>query len=155
MNEQTTGTLPDDFDGVFRFTNFTDDEFTAQWGGEAYTFAPQSTTPIVVPTSSPIEIQSIRKKFAKDLAVIEFYKSEKFKLMNAHVPGGVPALYTESDLAPLIQRCLEPLPPARAKVTPLPKEDESKFKTDNKGRKVTKVLEKDESLIGDSGEVVA
>ncbi len=139
--------LPVDFDGVFRFTNFTNEEFKARWDNVEYTYPAMSTTPMVIANASPLEIQSIRKKFAKELAVLEWYKTPKFIGMNAHVPGGTPALYTDSDLAPLIQRCLEPLAVATAKIKVLPKQDDSKFAKDSKGRNVTRVLEKDESLL--------
>ncbi len=138
--------LPENFDGVFRFTNFTDTDFKAKWGNVEYTFPAMKTTPMVM-NSTPLEIQHIRKKFAKELAILEFYKTPKFVGMNAHTPGGTPALYTDADLAPLIQRCLEPLPLAQMKAKILPKTDESKFSKDSKGRNVTKILEKDESLL--------
>ncbi len=141
--------LPQDFDGVFRFTNFTTTPFVAKWGGVEYTFPPESRTPLIIPTATPVEIQHIRKKFAKELAILEWYKTPKFVGMNNIQPGGTPALYTDSDLAPFIQRCLEPLPEAKATVKVLPKENEDKFRKDRKGKNVTKVLDEDESLIGD------
>lgn len=106
--------LPADFDGTFKFTNFTDEEFTTKWDNISYTFPAKSTIPLIIVNATPLEIQNIRKKFARDLATIEWYKSEKFKMMDAHVPGGTPALYTEADLKPFVQRCLEPLPKASA-----------------------------------------
>lgn len=139
--------LPADFDGTFKFTNFTKEEFRTRWGGIEYTFPAEKTIPLIIPSATPEEVQNIRKKFARDLAVIEFYKSEKFKMMDAHVPGGVPALYTDNDLAPFIKRCLEPLPLAKAVMTPIPKDSDDKFRTDRKGKKVTKILEEGESLI--------
>lgn len=139
--------LPENFDGVFRFTNFTDTEFKAKWGNVEYTFPAMKTTPMVM-NFSPLEIQHIRKKFAKELAILEFYKTPKFVGMNAHIPGGVPATYTDADLAPFIQRCLEPLPLGQATTKiAKPSLDESNLRKDNKGRNVTKVLEKDESLL--------
>lgn len=141
--------LPNDFDGVFRFTNFTDKEFKAKWGNVEYTFPPKSRTPIIIPTATPVEIQNIRKKFARELATLEWYKTPKFVGMNNIQPGGTPALYTDADLAPFIQRCLEPLPEAKATVKVLPTDDESKFRKDRKGKNVTKVLDEDESLIGE------
>ena len=150
--------LPPDFDGVFRFTNFSDTDFTAKWGGIAYTFPSQKMTPMVIPSATPEEVQHIRKKFAKELATREFYNTDKFKGMNtSHLDktgqptGGTPATYTDSDLTGFIQRCLEPLPIAQAKVEVMPKDNENKYRKDNKGRNVTKVLEKDESLIANEG----
>lgn len=146
MNENNV--LPADFDGVFRFTNFTDHDFTAKWDGVEYTFPALKTTPMVISGASPEQVQSIRKKFAKELAIMCFYESDKFKKMNEHTPGGVPGLYTDSDLAPFIQRCLEPLPLAQAVVRMAPKLDVDKqLKKDPKtGKNVTRVLEQGESL---------
>lgn len=149
MELKETVVLPEDFDGVFRFTNFTKEEFKAKWGGVEYTFPPEKRIPLIIGNATPQEIQTIRKKFAKELAIKVFYKTPKFESMNAHVPGGTPALYTDNDLAPLIQRCLEPLPAGRAETKVLPADDESKFRKDRKGKNVTKVLDQDESLIGD------
>lgn len=139
-------TLPENFDGTFKFTNFTDSEFKAKWDSVEYTFPPLKTVPMVM-NATPLEIQSIRKKFAKELAIREWYKTPKFVGMNAHTPGGTPALYTESDIAPFIQRCLEPLPISYAKTQVIKSDIESKISKDNKGRPRTRVLEPTESLI--------
>lgn len=150
MNEQKN-VLPVDFDGVFRFTNSSDVDFTAKWGGIAYTFPAQKTTPMIISGATPEEVQHIRKKFAKEYAEQMWYGTEKFKSMNNVVPGGLPALYTDSDLQPFIQTCLEPLPIARATAVVLPKDTETRFRKDNKGKNVTKVLADGESLLGDEG----
>lgn len=134
--------LPVDFDGVFRFTNFTDSDFTGKWDNVEYTYPAEKTTPMIIPGATPEQVQHIRKKFAHELAVQEFYKSSKFRKMDAPVPGGRPALYTDSDIAPFVQRCLEPLPIAQAKTKVLPKDKETNYSAS------TKVLDKDESLIG-------
>jgi hypothetical protein len=139
--------LPKDFDGTFKFTNFTDKEFKAMWNSVEYTFPPMKTVPLIIPSATPLEVQNIRKKFAKELAIIEWYKTPKFIGMNAHVPGGTPALYTDKDLAPFIQRCLEPLPIAQVISKKIEKDDDAKFSVDNKGRKRTRVLDPDESLL--------
>lgn len=148
MND-TNSVLPSDFDGVFRFTNWTDTEFKAKWGGVEYTFPAQKTIPLVIPNATPLEVQNIRKKFAKELAILEFYKTPKFIGMNTISPGGIPALYTDSDLTPFIQRCLEPLPIAHAVAKPIPKDTETRYRKDNKGKNVTRVIDQDESLVGD------
>ena len=144
---QNNNVLPPDFDGVFRFTNYTDQDFTAKWNNVAYTFPATKTSPMIIPGATPEEVQHIRKKFARELAEQEFAKTDKFKRLNDVPPGGTPALYTESDLTPFIQRCLEPLPLAQAAMKALPRDNDSKFTVDSKGRKVTRVLEKDESLL--------
>lgn len=151
---QENNVLPADFDGVFRFTNFTDKDFKAKWNNVEYTFPALKTTPMIISGQTPEEIQHIRKKFAKELAILEWYKTPKFVGMNNVGLGGTPALYTDSDLAPFIQRCLEPLPIAQMKVKVLPKADESHFSKDSKGRNVTKVLEKDESLLSQGSSAI-
>ena len=47
MNQETY-TLPEDFDGVFRFTNFTDEDFTTLWNGQEYNFPKQSRTTMII-----------------------------------------------------------------------------------------------------------
>lgn len=145
-----TSSLPTDFDGVFRFTNYTNEDFTARWANIEYTFPAMKTTPMIVPNATPEEVQHIRKKFARELATREFYKTPKFVGMNSVQPGGVPALYTDSDLAPFIQKCLEPLPVAQAKTKVLPKVlDESKLRKDEEGKPVSRILKGKESLISE------
>lgn len=139
--------LPDNFDGVFRFTNFTDKEFKAKWNNVEYTFPPLKTTPMIISSATPEEVQHIRKKFARELAESMFYESEKFKYMNDKERGQVPALYTESDIAPFVQRCLEPLPIAQATTRVMPKDDKKNYKA-------TRVLDKDEFLRKNEGEEV-
>lgn len=139
--------LPENFDGTFKFTNARDTEFKARWNSVEYTFPPLKTTPMVISSATPLEVQSIRKKFAREWAIEEWYKTPKFIGMNAHVPGGTPALYTDSDLTPLIQKCLEPLPLAQAKIEIIKKDEDSKFTVDNKGKKRTRVLGDGESLV--------
>ena len=146
MNQEST-LLPKDFDGIFRFTNFTNSEFKAKWDNVEYTFPANKTTPIVIPNATPLEIQSIRKKFAKELAVACFYQTDKFKAQDNVPLGGTPALYTDSDLTPFIQRCLEPLPIAQATVKVLPKDNGDKYVKNSKGRPVTRVLQDGDSLM--------
>jgi hypothetical protein len=120
-------TLPEDFTGVFYFTNWTDEEFTGAWGGKKYVYPAQATSPMIIPEHSPLEVQYIRKKFAKDLAEKAFYNSTSYnKLMTQERnPDGSPRLnglhsagtYSIDQLAPFIQRCLEPLPISKALVT--------------------------------------
>lgn len=118
-------TLPEDFDGVFKFTNWTDEEFVGVWGKKEYHFAPRSTSPMVIPEHSPLEIQNIRKKFAKDLAEKEFFKSQKYEAYRApegtmgnRTMSGIhtAATYTLNDLTDGIQKCLKPLESKRATV---------------------------------------
>lgn len=110
--------LPADFDGVFRFTNWSDTEFVGVWGKKEYHYPANSTSPMVIPEHSPIEIQNIRKKFAKDLAEREFFKGRTYEMLRSpegtlgnrtmsgiHTAGA----YTMDDLKEGIQACLKPL----------------------------------------------
>lgn len=118
--------LPADFDGVFRFTNPTEEDFIGVWGKKEYRFPAMSTSPMVMPEHSPIEIQHIRKKFAKDLGEREFFKSSAYNSYrsqegtpNNRTMSGIhqAATYNDKDLAPFIQKCLEPLPISKVTVT--------------------------------------
>ena len=150
-----TSTLPAEYDGVFRFTNFTNEDFKAKWANIEYTFPAMKTTPMIIPSATPEEVQSIRKKFAKELATVEWYKTPKFVGMNTLTPGGTPALYTDSDLAPFIQNCLEPLPVAQAKVKVLPMSfDEKNMRQDEEGKPVTRVLKGKESLMQEASAAI-
>lgn len=143
--------LPQDFSGVFYFTNSSDKDFVAKWDKIEYTFEANKTTPMIM-NFTPVEIQNIRKKFAREYAEREFYKTEKFKGMNAHVPGGTPPTYTDSDLASIIQTCLEPLPIAAAKTRIIPSEQLEKFNAkDDEGNPITQPLDKNRSLIKEHG----
>lgn len=154
MNEKNDNVLPADFDGVFRFTNYTEEEFKAKWDGIEYTYPPLKTTPMIIPGATPEQVQHIRKKFAKELGLREFSRTDKFKGMSDVPPGGTPALYTDSDLAPFIQKCLEPMPVASATTKVLPKDSERNYRRDQKGRNVTRVLDETESLLSNgSGEI--
>lgn len=123
-------TLPESFDGTFRFTNWSDEDFVGRWGGKDYIFPAESTSPMIIPEQTPIEVQHIRKKFAKDLAEREFYKSKKYKTLSAQegTPGnrtmsGIhqAGTYSMTELTPFIQKCLEPLEITSAIVKETPK----------------------------------
>lgn len=151
---ETKEALP--FDGVFRFTNFTDSEFRAKWNSVEYIFPALSTSPLIIPGETPEGVQSIRKKFARELALEVHYKTREYKDREATAPVGsglTPAVFTENDLAPLIQKCLDPLPLAHAKAEVVEKRP-VELKTDSKGRPVTKVVEEGDSLVGE-GQVIA
>ncbi len=148
--------LPEGFDGVFRFTNFTNEDFKAKWGSREYLFPAGKMTPMIISGATPEEVQNIRKKFAKELAEREIYKTDIVKKLDAqnpqHVINSINAAvtYNPKDLEQFITRCLEPLPVAQAYSETLPSGDavmEQKLRRDNRGRKITRVLEKDESLL--------
>lgn len=143
-----SASLPEDFDGTFRFTNFTNEEFKTRWNNKEYTFPPMATTPILIYDATPLEIQSIRKKFARELAVKVYYGTDKFNKMNSIVDRKPPT-YTDDDLTPFIQRCLESLPIARATVKEMDRDSDKRYKKDGKGNPITKIISKDDSLVGD------
>lgn len=114
--------LPENFNGTFDFTNWSDEDFDGVWGGIAYTFPANSTSPMILPFS-PLEIQHIRKKFAKDLAEREYFKSKEYKVLQKQegTPGNrtfnsfqSAGQYFEGDLVSYIKRALDPLQQARA-----------------------------------------
>lgn len=149
--------LPDDFDGDFYFSNPDDEEFVGMWGGKAYHYAPQTRSKMVIRGAAPEEVQQIRKKFAKDLGVKMFFKSEKAKQMQSveRMANGEPVMrsfkqantYSENELAPYIQACLDPLPVTRAIVTDAPRENiEEKLTKDEDGELVSRAVKNRESL---------
>lgn len=152
-------TLPPNFTGVFHFTNSWDEEeFVGKWGNKEYHFPSHSTSPMIIPEHSPLEIQHIRKKFAKDWAEQDFFKYHpKYgRLMRQEKnDDGTPRLnsiqqagtYTIDDLAEGIQKCLNPLEIKEAfisKVEEIPMEDKLSRNAD--GELNTKALQGKESL---------
>lgn len=149
-------TLPAEFDGVFRFTNWTDEEFVGKWGSKEYHFPATATSPMIIPEHSPLEIQHIRKKFAKDLAEREFFKGSRYELLRA--PEGVLGnrtmsgihtanTYTITDLAEGIQACLKPLEVKKAFVQSaeeIPMEE--KLTKNDEGDLNTQAIDKKTSL---------
>ncbi len=118
--------LPEDFDGVFRFTNWTDEEFVGVWGGKQYHYPANKTSPMIIPEHSPLEIQNIRKKFAKDLAEREFFKSKGYDVLRGQegTPGNrvmnsihQAGTYSMDTLTPFIQKALIPLEVGKVVVT--------------------------------------
>ena len=149
--------LPVNFDGTFRFTNWTDEDFIGKWGGKEYHFPSGTTSPMIISDQTPLEIQQIRKKFAKDLAEREFYKSLEYKRLQSQERNtdGTPRLnsiqqagtYSMESLTPFIQKCLEPLPISTATVTESPKIPlEEKLTRNTEGELNTVAIDKKVSL---------
>lgn len=115
--ENTQG-LDIDFDGVFRFSNNSDEDFVKLWNSVEYTFPAHTRTPMIIRNSTPEEIQEIRKKFAYAWAEREWFKSEDYKRMNSlpNFRGG----RDDKVLETLIQSCLDPLPVGKAIVIEKP-----------------------------------
>lgn len=150
-------TLPADFDGVFRFTNWTEEDFVGVWGGKEYHFPAETTSPMIMHEYSPLEIQHIRKKFAKDLAEREFFNSKGFKSMlkQERNPDGSARLnsihsagsYSLNELTPFIQRCLEPLTVAKALVKEAQKDKlEDRLTRNEDGELNTEAIDRKTSL---------
>jgi len=120
-------TLPEDFNGTFMFTNWSESEFVGKWNSKEYHFPALATSPMIILEHSPLEIQHIRKKFAKDLAEREFFKGnqyEKFMGQERTAEGvaklnGIhqAATYTLDHLKEGIQACLKPLARKKATIT--------------------------------------
>ena len=108
-----------DFDGVFRFTNATDEDFTALWNNKEYTFKAGTCSKIIIPEENGEGIQEIRKKWAYKLAIREFYKSDEYVRMSK-MGGGLPPTFGDEKLTKWIQECLEPLPEGTVEVKAAP-----------------------------------
>lgn len=156
-NMQFDTILPEGFDGTFRFTNASEEDFVGKWGGNEYLYPARKTTPMVIYDATPLETQNIRKKFAKDYAVREFFKSLKGKALESQEknPDGSARFnsihqapqYNESDLAPYIQQCLEPLEMAVPQVAEAPKMNiEENLSRDEEGDIRTQVVTPGTSL---------
>lgn len=149
-------TLPVEFDGVFRFTNWTDEEFVGRWGNKEYHFPSNATSPMIIPDQSPLEIQHIRKKFAKDLAEREFFKSQKYEtyrspegILGNRTMSGIHTAntYTLNDLVEGIQKCLLPLEIKKAFVQMAETVSiEDKLTKDEDGNLHTRAVDKKTSL---------
>ena len=113
---------PEDFDGVFKFTNATDEDFTTLWNNKEYTYPAGKTVPMIIANATLEETQQIRKYFAKRLAEREYFKSKEYNKVKNGTPnpngGGtlVPSMFNEKVLQPYIDQCLTPLPEGRAKI---------------------------------------
>ncbi len=159
---QYESVLPENFDGTFRFTNWSDEDFIGKYDSKEYRFPAGTTSPILMANHTPLEIQSIRKKFAKDLAEREFFKSKQYE--NLRIREGTKddlgmiqprgygmshaGTYSLESLSPFIQRCLEPLSVSRAVVTEVQQIPlEEKLSRDNSGELNSIVVEQNGDLI--------
>lgn len=149
--------LPEGFDGRFFFTNPSDEDFIGSWDSKGYLYPARSTTQMVIMNASPIETQNIRKKFAKELAEREFFKSEKAKEMEKQErPQGFPVFgsihqgrtYSENDLKDYIQKCLDPMPISAPVMQNLPPDDiESRLHKDEEGFPISQVASQGQRLV--------
>lgn len=107
-----------DFDGVFRFTNATSDDFIFLWNNIEYKFKAGTCSPMLIKGETDEARQEIRKKAAYKLAVREFFKSPEYVRL-ASMGNGLPPTYQDEVLTEWIQQCLEPLPMGKAEITEL------------------------------------
>jgi hypothetical protein len=148
--------LPEDFDGTFPFSNSSKEDFIGKWGGKEYLFPAESTVNLVMSEHSPIEVQHIRKKFARDFAEREFYKSKGYRVFAEQegTPGNrrfnsihQAATYTLKDLEPFIQSCLKPLTVSKLLAKEAPKENtEEKIHRKEDGSLTSEAISKNDSL---------
>ena len=118
-----------DFDGVFRFSNPTDEDFITLWNNKEYTYPAGQTVPMIIANESLENIQQIRKYFAKRLAEREFFKTKDFRNVRNGIKDKdagrnvIPSTYNEGELQPFIDQCLKPLPIGKQKVKDVPTEN--------------------------------
>jgi hypothetical protein len=149
--------LPENFDGIVRFTNWSDEDFTGRWNSKDYFFKANTTSPLFIPEHSPLETLNIVKKFALDLAVREWGKSQwtKDALKRERNADGSPrtqgmggaASYSVDQLSPLIQKGLYLYPSSKAQMSEVEKvKIEDKLHRDDDGKIVTKAIKKGASM---------
>lgn len=102
-------------DGVFYFSNNSNEDFIALWNNKEYKFLAKTCSPMIIQGATPEEVQNIRKKFAYKWAEREWCKGSEYKRM-AKMGGGLPPTRDDSTLEPLVQMCLNPLPIKKAEV---------------------------------------
>lgn len=112
--------IDNDFDGVFKFTNPTTEDYKHLWNNIEYTFPAMSTSPMIIPNETLENIQEIRKRFAYDLAVKRFYGGKEYHRLNK-MGNGIPPTFDEKLLQPMIDECLKPLPVVKAIVRKIEK----------------------------------
>ena len=125
--------------GVFFFTNpglakFKDREgnvttdFSTLWNNREYTFKGKTTVPLLIPSTTPEEIQNIRKQFAKNYATAWFFTTKRYQDL-VKKGGYIPATYDEdTEYQTVIQACLTALPQSKLEVKEVPKASEEDFK---------------------------
>ena len=168
--EKFAQVLPNDWDGTFKFTNDSDEDFVFTWAKKAYLFPARRTVDMMKMNfnATPLEVQQIRKFAAKRWAEREFFKSPRYTAMRA-MEGpkddyGIvtPRLqsfqsagsYTETDLKDSIQRCLTPLPEGTPLVAPAEMRDITKeLHTKDDGTLVSEPI-KDQAKSVDPGGIL-
>ena len=153
--------LPENFDGLVRFTNWSDEDFTAKYNSKEYLIPKDSTVVIspLMPEFSPLILLNICKKFALDLATREFGKTQWYKdqLKRERNVDGSPRGYGMSGastysiddpkFAELIERGLYIYKTAKATISESQRPKlEERLSKDNKGRLNSKAVEQGAGL---------
>lgn len=118
---------PEEFDGVFRFTNPTKDDFVFFWNNKEYTYPAETCCPMIISNETLENIQEIRKKAAYKLAVREFYKGKEYRRLSK-MGNGLPPTFDDKILEPIIESCLKPLPMSKAQVKEGKKDSDRNYK---------------------------
>jgi hypothetical protein len=153
--------LPENFDGLVRFTNWSDEDFTAKYNSKEYLIPANSTVVLspLMPDRSPIELLNICKKLALDLATREWGKTQWYKdqLKRERNVDGSPRGYGMSGastysiedpkFAALIEKGLYVYPTAKAKISDMPRPKlEERLSRDPEGRLNTKAVKQGAGL---------
>jgi hypothetical protein len=125
---ETTVTRPVGFDGVFRFTNATDEDYKALWNNKEYVFPAKSTCPMIIENETLENIQEIRKRWAKKLAEREYFKSKAFGKIANGDGKSVLSSYNQGELQKWIDQCLEPLPVSEVTVKKLKGDSDKNYR---------------------------
>lgn len=151
--------LPKNVDVRFPFTNRSTEVFKARWAKKEYTFPSMSTIQMLgmINDATPLELQGIRKKFAREWAVREFFKGEipvngPTAASMTNKPGELNSIhqartYSDNELAPYIQMCLIPLPIGEVRVADVSEAPlEETLHRDEEGALITEAISKNTSL---------
>lgn len=130
VTQEEPKTNPNYLNGVFYFSNASDEDFIALWNNIEYLFPANTCSPIIIPGEPPESIQTIRKKWAYKFAVEQWFKGREYKKM-VKEGGRIPAIPNEKVYEPLIQMCLNPLPIKEA-TTKAGKKDKRNYSNNTK-----------------------
>lgn len=120
---------PVDFDGVFRFTNASDTEFTAMWNNKEYVFPAKSTCRLIIEGETLENIQEIRKRFALKYAQREYFKSKSYNKIRNGDGMSVLSMFDLKVMQPYVDQCLEPLPVAEVVKKPAKSDKDTNYKS--------------------------
>ena len=120
--------MTEEFDGVLRFSNNSDEDFVVLWNNKEYLFPAKTCSPMLIENETLEAMQEIRKKFAYKWAEREWFKGKEYKKF-VKMGGALPPLRDDKvSLEPLVQMCLSPLPVGKVKTKKL-SGDERSFKS--------------------------